>query len=146
MIQRALLIVFLIKLLKKMLNHKLIEKINNSYSTIIWFTENTLSNESISFDVFNYLFDGLLGQKLKEHAIAKDACQTFHTKNFGKDLWLIQCPPETSAGDFDEQMALIKNNVKENPNKILVINHSPKNWEQDLLKKYSQFEFELFSN
>ena len=129
-----------------MLNHKLIETINNSYSTVIWFTENTLSNESLNFDIFNYLFDGLIGQKLNSGSIPANSCQSFYTRNFGADLWLIQCPPQTSAGDLDEQIALINNNVKDNIKNILVINNSPKNWEQDLLKKYSQFHFDFFKN
>lgn len=113
---------------------------------IIWLTRDPLDRDLIEFDVFNYLFDGLISEFL--YGQANDVQRNsniFFTKQFGEHIFLSHLKTQDLtkseiSSDIDEQIALIKDRTQEK-RVILVFDKTNDNWLPELSKRYAQFEF-----
>lgn len=110
-----------------------------------WITEKKLSRDSVGFNEFNYLFDGLISLHIygQENSLNEINKNSFFTHNFEKLLFLVHVQNSKKSFDYIyEHIDVIKHNQAENRRKILILNDSNVGFKENLEKKYPQFIFE----
>ncbi len=127
-------------------SNKILDQISSDAAGVIWISEGPIDLKVDFFDEFNYLFDGLLSQFLKNNDKHTDlALNSFHTTNFGKSLFLVhintlKLDKKKVSELLQEQVSLIS--AMKNENKlILTLNQSKEDWISDLKSHFQRFEF-----
>ena len=125
-----------------MSDSSLLKKIDNEVGGIFWITNSQLSDSSIFFNDLDYIFDGLISEFLFQNKEKTAKTNTFCTKSFGSNLWLVQIDSNTSSSDIDEQVALISSTTNK---KIIIVGDTNSKWFNEIPKRYTQIKFESFN-
>jgi hypothetical protein len=126
-----------------MSNHfqTILDLISPDVEAIFWMTEEKLNRELKYFDEINYLFDGLISETLFDEEKKVETNLIFFTKNFGHDLKLFHLHgKDIQSGTIDELLATVKKQENKKPT-IVILNSTQKKWEDELPKRYHQFQF-----
>ena len=102
-------------------------------------------NESIQkskyFNAFNYIFDGLLIQSIKERP-KKRKISFFSTKSFNYEFFLIFFSCNKNSSQLLNGIEIIANNSSKNKNEVLYLNESrsdsfiPPDWSKSFGQLY----------
>lgn len=121
--------------------NNILSNINPNTIAVFWITKNELSENLQYFNHFNYLFNSLISEYLKENAtISKSKSHVFLTKNFNSKLWLVHLNGTNLSSEIKESISLFKNESILRL-EILVLNETEKKWEDELPQIYNDFIF-----
>lgn len=124
----------------------LIDLVTPEVMGVFWITKSPLRRSLAGFDQLNYLFDGLISQFVASEEVSEKRANIFFTENFNQTIFLAHLnisgiSHSEIAGEIDEQIALIQANAK-GRKRLLVIQDSDSDWDQQLNKRYPQFNFQ----
>jgi len=111
---------------------------------ILWPTPNTFSLDLEDFNILDFYFDGLLGQKINMESQISSAPNIFITENFGQNIFLLQFSihEQNWKKTFQETLKILlpQNGTDQQDQNHLIIKTSPQINIETEMKKVLELE------